>query len=82
MDMTRVRIVQMNPETEVDFCVFPALWQAGLPARTTAVTGVPPNGGEGADLAILAGIWARSFCALLLKIISTGVKGQKAKTSH
>jgi hypothetical protein len=51
MDMIRVRILQMKPEIEVDFCVFPALWQAALPARITAVTGVPPNGGQGADLA-------------------------------
>jgi hypothetical protein len=53
----------MNPETELDFCVFPALWQAGLPAQITAVSRVPPNGGQGADLVILAGIWTHSCCA-------------------
>jgi hypothetical protein len=46
----------MNPETEVDICAFPARWQAGLPARIAAITGAPPNGGQGADLAILVGI--------------------------
>jgi hypothetical protein len=72
----------MNPETEVDFCVFPALWQAGLPARITAVTGVPPNGGQTADLAILAGIWTHFCRGLLLKSTSTGVscrRGQRLR---
>ena len=69
----------MNPETEVDICVFPAFWQAGLPARITAITGVPPNGGQGADLAILAGIWMHSCCGLLLKSISTGISCQRGR---
>jgi hypothetical protein len=33
----------------VDFCAFPALWQAGLTARITAVTGVAPRLIEDAD---------------------------------
>src|SRR5262249_45676192 len=32
-----------GPRTEMDFCVFPALWKAALQARITAVPGVPRN---------------------------------------
>src|SRR5262245_33041758 len=74
MDMTRVRILQMNSEAEMDFCVFPALWQAGVTARITAVTGVAPNGGQGADLAIFAGIWTHS-CRWLLTTLAPGRHG-------
>ena len=46
--------------TTTNFCVFPALGQAGLAAWPAVVTVDAPNGGRGADLAIFANIWTHS----------------------
>ena len=45
----------MNRETEVDFCAFPPSGKPDCRHESRPSLGVPPNGGQRVDLAILAG---------------------------
>jgi hypothetical protein len=49
-----------EPRFRLNFALFPSLSQDRWAARTIAVIPGAPNGGQGADLAIFAGIWTHS----------------------
>ncbi len=53
-------------QTGINVRVFPALLQDGREMWLATSSSGSPNDGRGVDLAIFPGIWAHSFCRLLL----------------